>query len=263
MQAEQEPSSSAPPARIGRLKPLAVLLVVMALVYASGLHHYLGIERLAANQETIENTVEQHFLLALCAYFLVYALVVALSLPVASLLTLFGGFLFGPLIGGTLTVIAATLGALIVFLIARTSLGDAMAAKAGPWLERLRAGFQDHALNYLLFLRLVPLFPFWLVNIAPALLGVGTSTYVLGTLIGIIPATYAFSYLGAGLGSIIEAQGEAQEACLAKAAADNVEPHCQISLDPSHLVTSELLLALVALGCAALIPVALKKLKKF
>jgi uncharacterized membrane protein YdjX (TVP38/TMEM64 family) len=112
-------------------------------------------------------------------------------LPGAAVLTLAGRFLFGWFWGGLASMIAATIGAVLVFLIARTALGEPLAARAGPWLAKLRQGFQEGAFNYLLFLRLVPIFPFWLVNLAPALLGVSFWTYTLATIIGIIPGSFA------------------------------------------------------------------------
>ncbi len=247
---------------LGRFGPLAALLTIAAFIYLMGWHRYFSFEQLASNREMITGTVRDHFLFSLLAYALIYAFVVALSLPVGSFFTILGGFLFGPLIGGTATVMSATAGALLIFFIARTSLGETLAERAGPWIEKLRDGFKDHALNYLLFLRLVPLFPFWLVNIAPALLGVKTSTYLIGTVIGIIPATYAFSYVGAGLGSVIDAQGRAYDSCMTKANMEGTVPHCSISLNPGDLVTPELLLSFAALGVVALIPVALKKFRK-
>ena len=245
-----------------RFAPLVVLVAIAGFIYAMGWHRYFSFEQLAANREQITGIVKDHFFLSVLGYGLVYAGVVALSLPVGLFFTVLGGFLFGPLIGGTTTVISATAGALVIFLIARTSLGETLAEKAGPWIEKLREGFKEHALNYLLFLRLVPAFPFWLVNIAPALLGVKTSTYVIGTLIGIIPGTFAFSYVGAGLGSIIDAQGKAYDACLAKATSEGVTANCSISLNPADLVTPELLLAFAALGVVAIIPVLINKFRK-
>ncbi|MEC9368983.1 MAG: VTT domain-containing protein, partial [Pseudomonadota bacterium] len=141
------------------------------------------------------------------------------------------------------------------------SFGEALAARAGPWLGKLRAGFQENALNYLLFLRLVPLFPFWLVNLAPALLGVPLLTYVIGTLIGIIPGTFAFSYAGVGLDSLIEAQQRVHQECVAQQAS-NPALQCHFTLDPSALVTKELLIAFAGLGAVALIPVVLRKFRK-
>jgi uncharacterized membrane protein YdjX (TVP38/TMEM64 family) len=154
-------------------------------------------------------------------------------------------------------VVAATLGAVIIFLAARTSLGDTLAARAGPWMSRFREGFQRDAFNYMLFLRLVPVFPFWLVNIAPAVAGVPLGTYALTTLIGIIPGTFAFAVLGSGLDSIIEAQKAMHEACIAEKGAQN----CTFSLDAGALITPELLAAFAALGFVALIPVIVKKLR--
>ncbi len=127
------------------------------------------------------------------AFVALYAAVVALSLPGGAVLTMAGGFLFGWLLGGLASIVGATIGASIVFLIARSALGEFLAARAGPWLSRFRQGFQDDAFSYLLFLRLVPIFPFWLVNLAPALLGVGFVTYVATTFLGIIPGTFAYS----------------------------------------------------------------------
>jgi len=248
-----------------RFAPLALLVAAIGAAYASGLHHWLGFEQLAANREAVTGFVRENFWLSVLAFGLLYVVIVALSLPVGSFFTVLGGFLFGPVIGGTTTVVAATLGALLIFFVAKTSFGESLAQRAGVWIEKLRGGFRDHALNYMLFLRLVPLFPFWLVNIAPALLGVRTSTYVIGTIIGIIPATYAFSWVGAGLGSVIDAQGHAFDACVSNNVAQGVSPtnlHCSISLDVSDLVTPELMIALAALGLVALIPVALQKLRK-
>src|SRR5262249_53984740 len=113
----------------------------------------------------------------------------------------------------------------------------------------------SNALSYLLFLRLVPAFPFWFVNIAPALLGVPLRTYVVATFFGIIPATFAFAAAGASLDSVIMAAKSDYMSCVAKHGAHA----CKLQIHASELFTRELLLALVLLGCAALIPVGLKK----
>lgn len=244
-----------------RYLPLFVLLAAALLVYVMGWHRYLTLEQLAANRDALGSAIEQHYAVSLLIYAAIYIAAVALSLPGGALLTLAGGFLFGWIVGGTVTVLAATAGATLIFLVAKTSVGEALAARAGPWLGRLRAGFQENALNYLLFLRLVPLFPFWLVNLAPALLGVPLGTYVLGTLIGIIPGTFAFSYAGVGLDSLIDAQQSVHEECV-RQQATNPALECHFSLDASALVTKELLIAFAALGAVALIPVLLKKFRK-
>ena len=244
-----------------RLLPLLVLLAAIVAVYALGLHNYLTLEQLAENRDALKSFIAENFLLALLIFAGIYIVVVALSLPGGALMTVSGGFLFGWLVGGLAAVVAATIGAAIIFLIAKTSLGEPLAARAGPWLDKLRAGFQESALNYLLFLRLVPVFPFWLVNLAPAILGVPLTTYLIGTFVGIIPGTFAFAFAGVGLDSVIEAQRRSYDTCLAAHRGGEAAP-CEFALDPSALVTPQLLIAFAALGAVALIPVVLRKFRK-
>ncbi|MEM1306744.1 MAG: VTT domain-containing protein, partial [Pseudomonadota bacterium] len=141
---------------------------------------------------------------------------------------------------------------------AKTSLGETLAAKAGPWVGKLREGFQENALSYMLFLRLVPAFPFVVVNLAPALLGVKLRTYVLGTLFGIIPGTSAYTLVGASLGAPLQAENARHAACVAEKGAEA----CTYSVDLSQLVSRELIFAGIALAVVALIPVAINALKK-
>ena len=133
------------------------------------------------------------------------------------MLTLAGGFLFGWLLGGRgLHRRRHDRARPSSFSSPGARSADLLAARAGPLLSRFRQGFQEDAFSYLLFLRLVPIFPFWLVNLAPGLLGVGFATYVATTLLGIIPGTFAYSLAGNGLDSVIEAQQAAHQSCLAK-----------------------------------------------
>lgn len=244
-----------------RWAPLAILAGLMALAFSMGWHHYLSFKTIGLNYEALQGFIADNFAVAILAYVALYILVVALSLPGGLVMTLSGGLLFGWFTGAVATVIGATIGATLVFLVAKTSFGEAMAAKAGPWIGKLREGFQENALSYLLFLRLVPAFPFFVVNLAPALLGVPLRTYVLGTLFGIIPGTTAFSVLGAGLGSAVESQNAIYNACLAEHGSQAASV-CTYSIDTKALVTPELLAAFVLLGVVALIPVALKKWSK-
>ena len=177
---------------------------------------------------------------AALAFMAVYALATAVSLPGGAILSIAGGFLFGPLLGTTWIVIGATLGASAVFLMARTALGDSLRAKAGPALRKMAAGFQDNALSYLLVLRLVPLFPFFLVNLVPAFLGVRLGTYLVGTFVGIIPGAFVFAVAGAGLGSVLDSAED---------------------FSPASVLTPEVIAALAGLAVLALIPVAYKMLK--
>jgi uncharacterized membrane protein YdjX (TVP38/TMEM64 family) len=240
-----------------RWAPLIVIVALMALAFAMGWHRYLTFKTIGANYEDLKAFIAANIAAALLIYIVVYATVVALSLPGGLVMTLTGGLLFGWIAGSLATLVGATAGATLIFLIAKSSLGETLAAKAGPWLGRLREGFKENALSYLLFLRLVPVFPFWLVNLAPALLGVPLGTYVIGTAVGIIPGTIAFSVAGAGLGSVVEAQNRIYAYCLAKGGPDP-EVSCPYTIDTSALVTKELLVAFALLGVVALIPVVYK-----
>lgn len=240
-----------------RLWPLALLIAGAAFVLAMGWQKYLSLETLAENRDLLRAFIDANMLLAILAFVALYTVIVALSLPGGAVLTLAGGLLFGWLLGGIASVIGATLGAIVVFLVARSALADLLAKKAGPWLDRFRQGFQEDAFNYLLFLRLVPIFPFWLVNLAPGLLGVSFTTYLVTTILGIIPGTFAYSLAGNGLDSVIEAQQAAHQSCLAKMGAGGQES-CPYTLNPGALVTPELIAGLVALGLVALVPVLVK-----
>jgi uncharacterized membrane protein YdjX (TVP38/TMEM64 family) len=234
-----------------------VVIILMAAAYAAGVQNYISLQAIAENRDTLKLLATDNLALALLAYVVVYITAVALSLPGAVVLTVAGGLLFGWLVGGLAAIFAATIGAALVFQIARSSFGSALERRAGPFLAKLKNGFAADAFNYLLFLRLVPLFPFWLVNIAPALANVKLRIFVLATALGIIPGTFAFAFVGAGLDSVIDAQAGAHATCLAqKPLAD-----CPFTLSLSALVTPELLYAFAALGCVALIPVGLKKWK--
>jgi len=224
------------------------------LVLATGAHRALSFDALIAQRGRLQTLVSNHGALALASYGIVYVAVVALSIPGAAALTLLGGFLFGWLVGGAMTVLAATAGSAIVFLIARTALGEGLARRAGPHLARIAGGLREDAFAYLLFLRLVPLFPFWLVNLVPALVGTPLRTFLLATFAGILPGTFVFAFVGAGLDSVVQAQQQADAACRAAGRAD-----CGAALHVGALVTPQLLIALTALGALALIPVVAKR----
>lgn len=245
------------PASWRRYLPLAVLLLCTAAVLASGAHRLLSLENIVAYRDRLQAVADAHGSLALLAYCAAYVSAVALSVPGAVFLTILGGFLFGWLVGGAVAAFSATLGALLVFLIARTSIGDVLARKAGPRLSALADGFRQDAFSYLLFLRLLPVVPFWLANLAPACFGVRTRTFAAATMIGILPATFAFASAGAGLDSVIAAQKEALRACKRAGRTD-----CAFDLSAWSILTPELLAALAALGVVALIPVAVRRWRR-
>ena len=193
-----------------RLLPIAVLAAGLCAFFAFGGTRWLSFEHLQAHHGQIAAWVETHGVLGALAFTAFYALVVAFSVPGALVLTLLGGYLFGIWLGALLAVLGATAGATAVFLAARTAFGDFLRARAGPALRKMEAGFRESALCYLLVLRLVPLFPFFLVNLAAAFLGVPLATYVAATLIGIVPGSVVYSSVGAGLGAILQ-RGEAPD----------------------------------------------------
>jgi uncharacterized membrane protein YdjX (TVP38/TMEM64 family) len=235
--------------------PVVVIAGLVALVFGLGLHRHLSLDALLANREMIRLYVEKHWILALVAYAATYAVTVALSIPGGVFLSIGSGAIFGAWTGGAVSVTAATIGAVTVFQIARTAVGNWLAQRAGPALTRLIAGFRDDAASYLLFLRFVPVFPFALVNLAPALAGVSLRTFAWTTFVGIIPGTFAFAFAGAGLDSILARQALEKHACLAAGRSD-----CAQSLGLGAFLTPELLLAFVVLGLVALIPVVWRRI---
>ena len=145
---------------------------------------------------------------AAAAYVASYAAVVALSLPVGALFTVGGGLLFGTLAGGALAVAGATGGAILLFLAASSALGPLLAGRAAPFLDRVRPGLQRDGFSYLLAIRLIPAVPFWLANLAPALVGMRLASFAGATFIGIMPASFVFAGIGAGVGSVLAAGGQ-------------------------------------------------------
>ncbi|MFC6486665.1 TVP38/TMEM64 family protein [Nitratireductor sp. GCM10026969] len=227
-----------------RFAPLVVIMLALAATYALGWHRHLSISGLAESRAVLKAYVDLHPVLAPALFVLVYAAAVAISFPAASLLTVAGGFLFGWLVGGTLVIIAATTGATLLFLAARTALRGVLRARAGERISRLADGFEASAFGYLLILRLAPVFPFWLVNIAPAFFDVRVSTYVGATALGIMPGCFAYAYLGEGLESVLLAAAQSGQ-----------------DLHFRELVTPELTLALFLLAALAAVPILLRRLR--
>jgi uncharacterized membrane protein YdjX (TVP38/TMEM64 family) len=217
-----------------RWLPVAGIAILGGAVIAFDLHQYLNLETLRENRDALAAFVTDNAVLAVGLYVVVYAASVTLSLPGATVLTVAGGFLFGAVLGGTMAVLSAVLGAALLFLAARTVVGDTLRARAGPFLRRMEDGFRANAFSYLLFLRLVPAFPFWAVNLAPAVLGVPFRIFVLATAIGIIPGTFVYAAFGAGLGRLFAA-GE--------------------DINLSDVLSPAMLGGLIGLGVLALLPV--------
>jgi uncharacterized membrane protein YdjX (TVP38/TMEM64 family) len=224
-----------------RFWPVILLGTLLALFFYFRLDRYLSFESLKSNRALLLSWTEQHHATSLLTFALIYMLAVAISIPGAWFLTLTAGFLFGPISGTLLVICSATLGAFVVYLAVKYTLRDWVAKKTTRWLKTMEQGFQDNAFSYLLFLRLVPLFPFWLVNIVPALLGIAPRTYLTATFIGIIPGSFVYVLVGNGLGHVFDA---------------NQTPNLAILKDPV------VLFPLIALGLLALVPIIYRKVKK-
>lgn len=238
-----EPTSTTP--RPGwsprRLWPLALLAAGLVAFFALGLDRHVSLQNLADHRGELTGFVERNGATAALAYVGAYAAAVAFSVPGATLLTVTGGFLFGTALATGFAVAGATLGAVAVFVAARSALGGLLRAKAGPWVARLEAGFRENAFSYMLFLRLVPLFPFWLVNLVPAMLGVPLVTYATATLIGIVPGALVYASVGNGLGTVLDAGG---------------------TPDLGVVFSADVLLPILGLGVLALVPVGVKALRE-
>lgn len=223
-----------------RVLPLILLLLGLALFFAFDLDRFISLDALARHRAELTGWVERHGLLAPLAYIVIYIVVVAFSLPVATVMTLAGGFMFGALLGTLYAVSGATIGATLLFLIAKTSMGDFLLARAGGGLKRMQQGFAEDALSYLLVLRLIPVFPFFLVNLAPAFLGVPLRVYLIATFFGIMPGGFVYALAGAGIGGVLDQGGE---------------------LSASGILTPQILGALAGLALLALLPVLYKRYK--
>jgi uncharacterized membrane protein YdjX (TVP38/TMEM64 family) len=233
---EGEAEPAGPPLML-RAAPLLVLAAGLVLAYGLGWHRYVTLGWLADQREMLLDMVAHYPLRSGSLFFLVYAAVVALSVPAASVLTIFAGFLFGWLAGGVIVVIAATAGSCLLFAGARTVFGDVLRRRAGPFLNRFSAGFSRNAFSYLLVLRLAPVFPFFVVNIAPAFFAVSLRTFALATVVGIIPGTFVFTWLGCGFEEAIgDAAGHGR------------------TLHLSDFLTPKLTLAFMALALIAALP---------
>lgn len=247
---QKEPAANEIYPQAKRFLPALLVIMFLVISWFAGWFEYFSLSNLIMNREDLANFASDNMFVAMASYLLLYAALVAISFPGASLLTIGAGFVFGGFAAGILTVFGATAGAVIIFLIARSSFGDFLVRKAGPFVSKMVDGFNRDAFNYLLMIRLTPLFPFWVVNIVPALVNVRLLPYTIATFLGIIPGTFAYSFVGAGLGSVIEAQEAANPGC-ANAGT------CEI--DPSSLITPQILWAMLGLAAISVLPVLIRK----
>lgn len=221
-----------------RLIPLVLLLGASIAFLLSGGRQYLTFASLAQHREFLTDLVARGGALSVLAYVAFYAGVTALSLPGAMLMTIAGGFLFGPWLGALYALIGATIGATADFLAARAGLSEFADKAAGPRIRRLTAGFRDDALSYLLVLRLVPVFPFWLVNLVAGASGMRLPVYVMATFLGMIPGALIYAGIGSGVSDMIAAGRHP---------------------DPDTIFRPKILLPLIGLAMLSLLPVLYKR----
>ena len=193
-------------AKLKKWLPLLVILSGFGLAYFMGWFKYLNPQLLVENADYLQNLVSDNFILALVGFIALYAILTVFMLP-ASILTVASGFLFGVYVGAPAVVIGATLGACGLFLAAKTSLQDTLKGIAGPFISKMEKEYNESPFAYLFTLRLIPVFPFAVANIAPALLGAKFRDYVITTAIGIIPGTVAFSLIGHGIRATLKDAG--------------------------------------------------------
>lgn len=230
----ETPTRSPPPVRrAARIAILAVFVTAIGAFFALDGPNYLNLDTIKTNRDALLALTQAHYGLALISAFLIYVTAAALSLPAGLILSLTIGFLFGRWVGTAVVIVAATIGATLVFLAARYLFADIARRRMGALGARISAGFTENAFSYLLFLRLVP-FPYFLVNLAPAFTDIKVRTYVLASLIGMLPGTFVFVNLGQALGRIESTR---------------------------QLLSFNTLGAFTLLGCLALSPVLLKRWK--
>jgi len=188
----------------GRVGLALAFVAVLSAFFALGGQEWLSLEFIKENRDRLVDFTERHYTLMLFASASLYIASTAFSIPGGAILSLTMGLLFGRWLGTLVTVIASTVGALLAFLAARFVFADFARAKLSqfPRAAKIVEGFEGDAFRYLLFLRLVPLVPFWLVNLAPAATNISARTYFLATVIGVIPASFVYVNLGQTLGEI-------------------------------------------------------------
>ncbi len=222
-----------------RFLPISIILILTIIAISFGGLKIFSFENLKKYHEVLKDLLNDNKILFPISFILIYIVSTALSIPGAIFLTILAGFLFGKYLATIYVAIGATIGASIVFLAASTAIQDFFIKKAGSRFNKISMGFQKNAKCYLLFLRLIPLFPFWLVNVVPALFKIKFSTFLWTTFLGILPGTFIFAQAGASLLFIIE----------------------QDKFSLKSIFSFEVILALILLAIFMLLPIIFKKIK--
>lgn len=187
---------------IRKVAVAALIALAIGVFFYLDLGRLLSLTALKENRDNLLAFTDANFAAAVGIFIVAYATVTGLSLPGAAILTLAGGFLFGAVVGTLIVNVGATTGATLAFLTARYLLRDTVEQKFGKWLGPFQEGFAKNAFSYLMTLRLIPLFPFFVVNLVSGLTRVNVGTYVAATALGIIPGSFVYAYAGRQLGTI-------------------------------------------------------------
>ena len=182
---------------------LITLLCICLLFYITGIHHFITFDKIKSNHTLILNYVHNHSIKSTLSFIIAYVVLAASSIPIAGVLTIASGLLFGTYLGTLYVVFSASLGSYIAFIAYKTALRTWVKSKMGEKLRHFEKGFHDNAFRYCFLLRLAPIFPFWTINMAMALLGMKQREYIISTTLGIIPCTWLYVYLGSQIGEII------------------------------------------------------------
>ena len=195
-------TTAALPSGAAKILIVAIIAVAVGAFVYFDLGRFLSLEALKQHRDQLLAFTEAHYAASLALFILAYVAMTGLSLPGAVILTLTGGFLFGAVVGTLLVNVGATAGSTLAFLAARYLLRDWVEEKFGAWLGPLQEGFAKNAFSYLLTLRLIPLFPFFAVNLVSGLTRMRVGSYVAATALGIIPGSFVYAYAGRQLGTI-------------------------------------------------------------
>ena len=225
--------------RTKQILPLLLIIIVSIAAYTYGLHHYFSFDTLRTHQDALKQFVQTNLLISIMLYMLMYIIVVLLSVPIAAFMTIISGFLFGQWIGVSAVIIAATTGSTLLFITAKNASKGLIKHKAHINIQKMQKGFKENAFSYLLTLRLIPIFPFAVVNFAAAFFQIPLQSFVMGTLLGITPASFIYSSIGVSLQELVQIP----------------------DFSPENLLDSRIIFALSGLGILALLPVLYKYLK--
>ncbi|MDP5083630.1 MAG: VTT domain-containing protein [Rickettsiaceae bacterium] len=226
--------------KLYKFAPLLIIIAVALIISMSGLHKYISLDKLREHQIFLQDYIIKNTFIAITIYCLIYFAIVSLSIPAATIMTLIGGFLFGQIISTICIVLSASCGACVIFMSTKMATRNVIRNETGKWVKKMQKGFAENAFSYMLTLRLIPMFPFVLVNLVAGILQIPLKIFFFGTLIGIIPGTFIYVSVGVSMQKLLN----------------------QSNFSPEVLLEPQIIFSLTGLGFLALLPIIYKRLKK-